>query len=392
MLSRKRLWVALYAFASILILNSCVDPFDPQVKDIPESFLVVDGFINSQGVTTIKLSRTVNLSADSVAPPESRALVFIEAEQGSPIYLTEQEAGTYTSNNLNLDLAKKYRLHISLASGKEYVSDYTSVKITPPIDQINYQAQDNGLQIYVNSHDATNSTQYYRWQYEETWEFNAAYYAALEYTPNGIQSRNENIYLCWDSQLSNAIRIASTVRLNQDVVANYPLVNIPTTSAKLARRYSILVKQYALSPEEHLYYETLQKNTENIGSLFDPLPTQLTGNIHAIANPAEPVIGFVGAYTETQKRIFINREELPKDWGRTITGYESCPIPDSIMIDNLIYFNLKDVENYFQSTVNLPVGYIYTNGGMPTLIGYLASSATCADCRLRGTNVKPDFW
>ncbi|RDC65121.1 DUF4249 domain-containing protein [Adhaeribacter pallidiroseus] len=391
MLSRKRLWVALYALTFILLLNSCVDPFDPQVKNTPESFLVVDGFINSQGITTIKLSRTVNLSADSIAPPETQATVYIEAEAGSSYNLAEQDAGTYTSGSLSLDLAKKYRLHIQLISGKEYISDYTSIKITPPIDNINWEAKNNGLQIYVNSHDATNSTQYYRWQYEETWEFNAAFYSGLEYSNNTIISRTEDIYLCWKTELSSAIRIASTVRLNQDVVSNYPLVNLPTTSAKLARRYSILVKQYALSPEEHLYYETLQKNTENIGSLFDPLPTQLTGNIHAVANASEPVIGFVGAYSETQKRIFVGREELPKDWGRTITGYESCPVPDSIVIDGLQYRNLKEVEDYFRSTLYLPLSPIYSKG-MPVLIGYTASSASCADCRLRGTNVKPDFW
>ncbi len=392
MFSRKCLWVALYALIFSVIFSSCVDPFDPQVKNIPESFLVVDGFINSQGVTTIKLSRTVNLSADSVAPPERQATMYIEAEAGSPFYLTEQDAGTYTSGNLSLDLTKKYRLHIKLISGKEYISDFTSVKITPPIDNINWQAKDNGLQIYVNSHDATNSTQYYRWQYEETWEYTAAYYAALEYTSAGIKSRNENIYLCWNTQPSNAIRIANTVRLNQDVIADYNLVTIPTTSAKLGRRYSILVKQYALSPEEYLYYETLQKNTENIGSLFDPLPTQLTGNIHAVTDASEPVIGFVGTYSETTKRLFVNRDELPKNWGRMITGYESCPVPDSIIINNLTYFTLKEVEAYFQAPIYLPISPVYSKDAIPKLIGYTASSATCADCRLRGTNVKPDFW
>ena len=388
----KRFWIIRHALFLILGLTSCVDPFDPQVKDIPESFLVVDGFINSQGITTIKLSRTVNLSTDSIAPPETQATVYIEAEAGSPFYLTEKEAGTYTSGNLNLDLAKKYRLHLKLISDKEYVSDFTSIKITPPIDNISWQAPNNGLQIYVSSHDATNSTQYYRWQYEETWEFNAAYQSALEYSPAGIISRRENIYLCWNTQPSNTIRIASTVRLSQDVVANYNLATVPASSAKLGRRYSILVKQYALSPEEYLYYETLQKNTENIGSLFDPLPTQLTGNIHAVADATEPVIGFVGAYSETQRRMFVNREELPKTWGRTVTGYESCPVPDSVIIDNLTYFTLEQVEASFSANIYLPLSPIYSKGGMPRLIGYTSSSATCADCRLRGTNVKPSFW
>ncbi|QNF33065.1 DUF4249 domain-containing protein [Adhaeribacter swui] len=384
----KRPWIVLYSYFLLLALSNCVDPFDPQVKNIPQSFLVVDGFINAQGVTTIKLSRTVNLSADSIAPPESNATVYIEEEDGAPIYLAEQQAGTYTSGSLNLNFLKNYRLHLKLASGKEYTSDYTLIKTTPPIDEVTWESKSNGLQIYVNSHDASKATQYYHWQYEETWEYTAAYQSPLEYSNGTIISRKEDIYRCWNTQLSNAIRIASTARLSQDVVSNYPLVIVPSNSIKLGVRYSILVKQYALSPEEYLYYEMLQKNTENIGSLFDPLPTQLTGNIHAVADPTEPVIGFVGAYSETQKRIFVNHDELPKTWD---IDYESCVAPDSIVIDNLFYRNLAEVENHFSTGIYLPLTPIFSKG-IPRLIGYTATAAGCADCRLKGTNVKPDFW
>ncbi|QMU30081.1 DUF4249 domain-containing protein [Adhaeribacter radiodurans] len=384
---------AFYFFALLLFLSSCVDPFDPKVKDIPESFMVVDGFINTQGVTTIKLSRTINLTADTIPPAERGARVYLEEEAGTQFILREQEAGTYTSDNLNLDPLKKYRLHFS-AGGKEYTSDFVSVKTTPLINEVTWQAKDEGMQIYVNSQDAANDTKYYRWKYEETWEFNSAYFAALEYRDNGVKARNsnENIYVCWRSENSSAIKIGTTARLNEDVISNYPLVLVPQGSVKLGRRYSILVKQYALSQEEYAYYEALRKNTENIGSLFDPLPTQLTGNIHCVTNASEPVIGFIGAHSETQKRIFVDKEELPKTWGRFATGYEDCPPLDSIIIDYQQYHNIEDVEAYFAPGIYIPITPIYPKAGIPRLIGFTSSSISCVDCRLRGTNVKPDFW
>ncbi|PSR56124.1 DUF4249 domain-containing protein [Adhaeribacter arboris] len=381
-------------FALLLSLSSCVDPFDPKVKDIPESFVVVDGYINSQGITSIKLSRTINLTADTVPPAESRASVYLEEENGMQYALREQDAGTYISDNLTLDPLKKYRLHFTTVAGKEYTSDYVPVKVTPAIDNITWQPKNNGLQIYVSSQDAANETKFYRWKYEETWEFNSAYSTSLEYRDNGVKSRNsnDNIYVCWKTENSSAIRIGTTARLNQDVISNYPLVLIPQGSVKLGRRYSILVKQYALSQEEYAYYEALRKNTENIGSLFDPLPTQLTGNIHCVTNPTEPIIGFIGAHSETQKRIFVDREELPKTWGRFSTGYEDCPPLDSIVIDYIRYFTIEDVETYFAPGIYLPVTPIYPPVGIPRLIGYTAASISCVDCRLRGTNIKPDFW
>ncbi len=388
----------LFFFGLLLLLSSCVDPFEPEVRDTPESFIVVDGFINSNGRTTIKLSRTINLTADTVPPVELNATVFIEDDAGTqyylmqPNFLTEQNAGTYTSDNLTLNPSKKYRLHFTTAAGKEYASDFITVKTTPPIDNITWNPGADGLQIYVSSHDATNSTQYYRWKYEETWEFTSAFQSPYEYSNKAIIQRQEDIYHCWKTESSSAIRISSTARLSQDVIADFPLVKIPANSVKLGRRYSILVKQYALTPEEYTYYELLRKNTENIGSLFDPLPTQLTGNVHCLTNVSEAVIGFVGARSVTEQRIFVSREELPKDWGRITTGYESCSPPDTVKIDFQLYKNIDDVIEYFSSGQSLPLNSVSSTNGIPTLIGYTYSFPNCVDCRLRGTNVKPDFW
>ncbi|GAB3861026.1 hypothetical protein GCM10028822_39870 [Hymenobacter terrigena] len=41
-----------------LLLAGCTDPYLPEAVQNPPSYLVVDGYINSKGVTTIKLSRT----------------------------------------------------------------------------------------------------------------------------------------------------------------------------------------------------------------------------------------------------------------------------------------------------------------------------------------------
>lgn len=388
----------LLVFCMLLSVTGCIEPFEPQVRDIPESFVVVDGFINSRGVTTIKLSRTINLSADTVPPAEIGATVYIEEEDGRPYYLseqnirTEQNAGTYTSDNITLDPLKKYRLHFITAFGKEYTSDYVSIKITPPLDNITWQPTNTGLQIYVNSHDATNSTLYYRWKYDETWEFTSAYQVSYEYKNSKIEPRKDNIYRCWKTEPSTAIKINSTARLSQDVVSDYPLVTVPANSVKLGYKYSILVKQHALTQEEYVYYETLRKNTESIGTLFDPLPTQLTGNVRCVTNPAEPVIGYVGVRSETQKRIFVSKEELPATWNPRNTGYEGCSPLDTLQVDGINYKSIKDVIASFSSGHILPISPISAPMGPPTLIGYTYASIQCLDCRLRGTNKKPKFW
>ncbi|MBO2008339.1 DUF4249 domain-containing protein [Hymenobacter negativus] len=385
-----------WAFLSVLALwlAGCTDPYMPDVITSPPSYLVVDGFINSQGVTTIKLSRTYAVASKAAVPVETRATVYIEDEAGTRQLLTESSVkGTYASVAHTLNTARKYRLHINTLAGREYVSDYVPVKTTPPIDSLPWRTDNNGLSIYVNAHDATNATQYYRWEYVETWEINPIYRPSVEY----VNNRMRDIVvpypsICWGNAASTIIQIDKTTALTQDIVSDFRLRLLPINSDLLNSQYSILVQQYALTREEYAYWELLRKNTESIGSLFDPQPAQLTGNVHCISSPDEITLGFIGAHSLSQRRIFIRRQDLPANW-RPRTGYESCMPPDSVFIDrpappppNPAFI----LQGAFAGGAFLPIEELYSQRGV--LIGYTAKSKDCIDCRTRGTSVKPSFW
>jgi hypothetical protein len=366
-----------------LLLAGCVEPYAPDVIDAPNQFLVVDGFINGNGPTIITLSRTQNLTEDGPPVFESRAEVLIEEEQGPQYMLTEGDTGTYTVSGLNLNLDRKYRLLIRTADGKEYSSEFVEIKQTPPIDAVIWRAVDNEVQLYVNTHDPENNTRYYRWEYENTWEFTAALLAGVKYENDTIIERSaedEKIYRCWRTEKSVDLLLASTVRLSEDVIHEFPLQTLPSTSEAFRFDCSILVKQYAQTREAYEYWEMLQKNTENIGTLFDPLPSQLRGNIHCVTNPDEAVIGYIGAFTVQEKRIFINNEELPKEWP---FFYPTCDY-DTIPV--------AKVFESFGGSAFLPLWIIYSPPPGSKITGYTRTLQACADCRLRGTNVKPDFW
>src|SRR6202012_4114028 len=97
------------------------------------------------------------------------------------------------------------------------------------------------------------------------------------------------------------------------VVYQNPLTQIPLTSEKVETKYSIIVRQYALTQEAYNFYQNIKKNTEQLGSIFDAQPSQLSGNIHNVTNPNEPVVGYVTVSTVQSKRIFIAHESLPGD-------------------------------------------------------------------------------
>ena len=363
-----------------LLLAGCTAPYSPPSSGSPPSYLAVEGFINSRGVSTFALTRTYAIASAAAPPTETKATVYVEEDAGPRYTLREGTAGIYTSDNLTLNPAKKYRLHLTTRAGQEYASDFVPVKTTPPIDTVAWGTASNELTVSVSSHDASRATQYYRWEYTETWEIASPLIPSIEYA-NGRLRPITVPYpsLCWSTSLATAIQLASTTALSQDAVTNYPLRRLPSTSPQLLRKYSILVRQHALTKEEYTYWDLLRKNTESIGTLFDPQPSQLTGNVHCLSAPTELALGYVGVHSLAETRIFISRAQLPKAW-TPLTGYESCLPPDTVRAGDEVTFSFKRL---------LPLNAEYRNGG---LIGYSAATPDCIDCRTRGTAVRPSFW
>jgi hypothetical protein len=374
-----------------LLATGCTDPYLPEVQQSPPSYLVVDGYLNAQGITTIKLSRTYAVGAKTAPPAEAKATVYMEDEAGTRIVLQEAPAGTYASPSQNLNPARRYRLHLTTLGGKDYASDFVPVKLTPPIDAVSWQADNAGLHIAVDTHDASGNTRYYRWEGIETWEIYPVYQPVVEFV-NG-QMRDIVVpfpSVCYGTANTTAIRVSNTTALSQDVVARFPVQQLPAGSDRLFSRYSLLVQQHALTKQEYAYWELLRKNTESIGSLFDPQPVQLTGNVHGLSNPAETVLGYVGAHSVSEKRVFIARADLPRNWP-VRSGYEDCLPPDTVTFGNPpSRFPNEILRSYFGSPNFLPIDPIFDKAG--GLRGYTGKSRACIDCRLRGSATKPSFW
>lgn len=365
----------------------CKEKYELPFSSPDTGYLVVEGIIcNALLTTNIALSRTNKLSASS-KQPESGAKVQVEGNDNSIFSLLETGVGGYTAN-LNLSNNKKYRLRIKTASGKEYLSDFVEVKITPPIDSISWERESNGVQLYINTYDKQNNTRYYQWDYEETWEFHSAYKPVLTYVKtlsgvNGIGFKDTitrmydtSIYKCWRSASSNLLTIGTSAKLSKDIIFK-PLLFIPSKDRKLSVLYSINLRQYALTKAGYEFLEKMKKNTEGTGSIFDPQPSQLQGNIYCLTDSKEPVIGFISISTLEQKRLFINKSEVP------FWGYESNCEEKSILND-------PDSIQVAMSSGKIPTVILKSAGPIITRFG--TSTAACIDCRLSGTNVKPLFW
>jgi hypothetical protein len=365
-----------YLFFALLVVG-CRDKYELPLRENDVSLLVVEGTLNAgQGPTTITLSRTVQVADAVTFKPELNATLIVEGKNGGSSLLTEMGGGRYLHPQLSLTIGDEYRLRIRARNGKEYLSEYVVARQTPQIDAITWKKEEEGLRIFANTHDVSNNTRYYKWDYDETWEIRSYYTAFYRWTggTNIVYSPFHN-NRCWKYSSSNNIIIGSTAQLQSDVMSEAPLLYIPPGSEKLGVRYSILVKQQSLTKGAYEYLQLMKKNTESIGTIFDPQPSELKGNIQCVSDPEEGVIGYLTASTVTEKRIFITATEA--GWRYT----QTCP-PEK-------------VKNHPDSIKEWVPGYLPYDSEvyMSTVDYYSFAKAACVDCTARGGNLsQPSYW
>jgi len=373
-----------------MLLGACVEPFSPTV-DAFEDILVVEGLITYDSTHySIKLSRTQPLiKHDSDMSNESGISVSLIDSDSVVIRLLEsmEDPGVYTGTQ-PLQVGKTYILSIVTNEGKTYRSDPVEMKETPPIERVyfgrttlpsnEYGDLVDGFQIYVDTGSGSVESEYYKLEWEETWEFVTPYHSFFDFDlqKDSIFERTENLSNCWIQSLSTNLNLISTENLSSGKIKGHPVRFISFRKSLLRVEYSIEVSQYALSQDSYYFWERVKETSEQTGSLYDKQPSQPIGNIRNINDPTEFVLGYFDIATAKSKRIFIKPNDLPAE----------VKIP-SLYSDCL--YGSDTVVSFSQIPFFLGVGYLIWRVEIGT--GIEMALKSCIDCRLKGSNVKPGF-
>ena len=365
----------------------CRKPYEPPAIRASNHFLAVDGIINTGAFssTNITLTRSLNLLDSVPNIPELNAQLLIQSSNGTVISLADTAGnGIYVSTPLNLDPSQKYQLSVTTSDGHKYLSDFVTPKAAPPIDSLIFLLTNNPvtvsqqLNVYINSHDPTNNTRYYRWEYSETWQHQAIYNTVWGVKNDTIYplGPGESTYNCWTNAHSTNILLGSSINLSSDVISQVQIASFQQNDPKLDVKYSMLVRQFPLDFEAYTYWSTIQKNSQTLGGLFDPQPSQIKGNMHSLTNPSDPVLGYISASSVQEKRLFIDNP------GWKSNPLINCPI-DTVNINsqNELLYNFPDTSFSV---------YYFLAGFPPSL---LLTKKECLDCRYQGgSSMQPAFW
>ena len=365
----------LYILIPVLFYG-CIDEYKPKGVEEVSDLLVIEGTI-TDNESVFKLQRSVGISEvlkDDVFVLDAE--VSIEKDNGEILRGINTGKGTYVVTTGTLDADTKYRLWVK-TRGEEYLSDFLSPLFTPDIDSIVPLKEGLGEPVFicVYTHDPKDQSRYYLWSYEEIWEAKAELFANYGYLNDEPQfftlSTNENTYYCWGRDISKKMLLGSSDKLLENVIYQKRLNEISCTSDRISELYFIKVKQNLIRKEAFDYYSNIQKNIEQTGSIFAPVPSEMRGNIKSITNPGLPVIGYIDVSSTTVKEIYV-----PVSKG----FYEGKGFCYSAITDDPIV--AYPIYGYYE----------YEPKATPPIIKY--APYQCVDCRLKekASKMRPDFW
>ncbi|WP_296705247.1 DUF4249 domain-containing protein [Algoriphagus sp.] len=380
--------VATYLFVFLLLLSACREPFNPEIEPTDLKVLVVEGYLDTEGLPSIlNLSYTRNINSDnSFTPTYPNANVFLESESGVQYDLIPLGNGSYEFAQ-NISESENYRLRILVDDGSSYTSDLLRPILTPEIIDVGFERNEEGVEVYLTTKGDENADDFL-WTFEETYAFRPKISTAYRYDldlENVILATDENrTDLCYRGELSSDLILETSSRFEDQFVFRQSITQIPTGDERISVRYSILISQKALDKNASDFWEVLRKNTDDIGSIFSPLPSNIGGNIKNDQNPIAPVVGYLSLGTVRQRRLFIGVGDV-FPWPKVdIPDYFGCIVePDTIEFENY--------KTAFLSGGYTPAIPIFCDTCYDP-IGFRKAERRCTDCTLRGTNVKPDFW
>ena len=376
-----------------IFMAACVSPYYPNITKY-ENLFVVDGQLtNLTGPYKVKLSRTFkydgSIGSKVTGEPVTGALVKIIDNSGMEIQLKEISSGDYSTVDTIFRgvPGKSYKLQIK-TSNEVFESGYETLKAPTPIDKLywDYKPQDNDgpkrVQLLIDTHDPTNNTRYYAWDFDETWKFKV---------PIDVGAKPE-WKTCYKYNSSTFFNIGTTIERNSDIMDKHLLQNIDENSNRLYLRYTLLAKQYSFTEQTYEYFKDLIKLNQNQGTLFDVTPYSLVGNVKNLNNTEIPVLGYFVVAGASQKRVFIDRSDLPVEFNPT-DGFNSCSsrmvrVPASLtdfrqnhLVDSLMGEGYSIYEQF-----SVPLDE-FTPGWQLSL-----AKPLCFNCTLTGEIKMPDFW
>ena len=278
-------------------LIGCVEEIKLPLRD-PQPQLVVEGLLTDDRVPyEVKLSYTGVFASGRFLPSRltvNGALVRISDDKGNATTLDQDllDPGTYRSTDPNFVgiAGRTYTLTVITPDEKKYTSKPQRLDAVPPISRVyaefteRTRARPDGYEIYLDTQDPAETANYYRW------------------TAYGFSNRPcGNPYL-WVPFFSKNINVLNDQNINGKEVKRR---NVLFSAMYGSGLHFIEVAQYGMSREAFQFWQLYNEQLSRTGSILDPLPAPIKGNVINADNPQDIALGFFQVSGVSRRKLKI---------------------------------------------------------------------------------------
>jgi hypothetical protein len=301
----------LFLFFVVTLFFACIDEYNLNFDTEQRSY-VVDGILTDslgEQIIEVSLSAIIGYANDNVLTPVEGCQVSVLDDLGSVYFFLEKEPGIYARTMKGIP-GRSYQLEVITPDEKTLRSRPETLHPAPPLgtltsnvytrDFINIAGNNDreerlSLQMNLNV-EGLPEKPYVRWRAEGVYELQES----------SLQARI--CYIRTRPDLNN-IRIFDTSTLPDGNLFDEPFLDV-LLDYKFSRKYCVHVLQYSISEEEFRYWQTLKDIVDVDGSLFDPPPGTVRGNLQNINSPDEIVLGYFSVAGVSYQRYFITPASL----------------------------------------------------------------------------------
>jgi hypothetical protein len=333
-----------YIYVFLLFLGSCIDPYEVEVKQGPQ-YLTINGTITSQAqVHRVRLTRgdTYGSIFQGLIRPVTGATVIVRDNLGKVTFLTENQVdrGYYdTPANFAAVVGRTYTLQIQLVDGKVYTSLPELVNASPPIKNLSYQSKRipvkgeinnaSGVQLIVDLDDPADQNNFYYYRNSEaTYVLETRPDLYTTPAPDRSPAPKDCCSTCFQTETvgNQSYFLSSDDNFNgltTKLIAGF----VPDNGRRFVNTYRVDLRQLNVSQEAFRFLRLVKQQSEISGSVFDPPPANIRGNMISLDDPEEVVLGFFIAAGESQRRVYIKNSQLDFVQPRAIIPDDCRVIP-----------------------------------------------------------------
>ena len=318
----------LIVIISYIILVSCYKPYEKTI-DTGGKILVINGLItNEKSSYRIHLTYVFPFDSSGTSYPALSSYVHVTDEQGNYIPFHEVGNGYYASDSLQFtgSPGSTYILHVNTGDGEIYESDpqllYPCAYTDSIYAEFDYQETlskitgmivlSHGANILADIKKESDNTSRFRFNANLVTQYIKIvclpYQLCTYYYCWQTENVNQNVNLTGGDYSTNSASVNKhSLGFIDDGLYCFSLIYfIPY----LVNTRIIYLDQYTLNNEAYLYYKQIDELLRSEGKLFDPIATQITGNIKCLSHPENKVFGFFEASSVSHSSYKVDFRNL----------------------------------------------------------------------------------